>query len=118
MGKRIMRASLDPLDDGRKSVGGTGGAAMHWTRMRHVLLTLLLPLAACSGSDEAANNAAAAQPIPKPTGPPPLTPTIKNPPIAPGNEAAWMGPRPADDPTTAPYGNLLDQPLVNDTAGR
>lgn len=86
--------------------------------MRHLLLTLLLPLAACSGGDDASSNAVAAPSAPSPIGPPPLIPTIKNLPIAPGNQAEWMGPRPANDPATAPYGNLLDQPLVNGASAR
>lgn len=38
---------------------------------------------------------------------------------APGDEPGWMEPRGnAADPKSAPYGNLLDQPLVNDTGAR
>lgn len=57
--------------------------------------------------------------MPSPTGPPPTTPVIQDPPRAPGNEASWMEPQAAPGaPTSAPYGNLLDQPLVNAAPAR
>ena len=80
--------------------------------MRAVLPALLL-LAACSGNGEG-NNAAAQAPAPKPTGPAPRTPVTDITP-APGKTPAWLGARDgAGDPKTAPYGNVLDQPVVND----
>lgn len=82
--------------------------------MRTIFLALLLPLAACGGAG--GSNDTAQSPdnaAPPPSGPPPKTPVMQVTP-APGNEAEWMTPRPgAGDPTTAPYGNLLDQPLVD-----
>ena len=85
-----------------------------------VIPALLLPLAACGGgdggnnaSDGAPGNGADAAPIGNPTAPPPKTPVLDVE-GAPGNQAGWMEPKPGGgDPTSAPYGNLLDQPLVN-----
>lgn len=84
-----------------------------------MLLAPVLLLAACGGSGNtasAAGNGAdgnQAEPVPSRTGPPPLTPRLNVPPQ--GNEAGeWLGPRaPSSAPPTAPYGNLLDQPVVN-----
>ncbi|MEH3037918.1 MAG: hypothetical protein PGN23_15750 [Sphingomonas adhaesiva] len=71
----------------------------------------LLLLAAC-GRGEGTGNEVAARPTPASTLPPPRTPVMQVSP-APGNEASWLEPRPdGDAPTQAPYGNLLDQPLV------
>lgn len=89
--------------------------------MRRLLLLPLLSLAACGGGDDGNNSADAAGaaanqqvPMGNAAGPTPTTPVIRNPPVAAGNEATWMEPRPAPDaPTAAPYGNLLDQPVVN-----
>ena len=79
--------------------------------MRFPFLPLLALVAACSGGEEPANNTAA--PAPSPTGPPPLTPKMKVDP-APGNSNSWLGPeQDKGDPATAPYGNVLDQPVVN-----
>lgn len=82
--------------------------------IRFLALAPLIFLAACGGGQ--GNNSAAVndvQPVPSPTGPPPLTPRLNVPPQ--GNEAGeWLGPRaPSSAPPTAPYGNLLDQPVVN-----
>ena len=83
--------------------------------MRAVLLaTLLLP--ACSLNDEG-NNTSAQAPAPRPTGTAPKTPVTKITP-EPGKARSWMDAQ--DDPAaprTAPYGNTLDQPVVN-AAGR
>lgn len=84
---------------------------------RLFLAATILSLAACS-SEPAANNTAAAAPAPEPTGPPPMTPTT-NVTAAPGKSPSWLGARPAPNaPETAPYGNLLDQPVVNGAAAR
>lgn len=75
-----------------------------------VLSALLL--AACSQGD--AGNAGAPAPAPQPTGPAPKTPLTGITP-APGKTPTWLGARDGtDDPKTAPYGNLLDQPVVKD----
>ena len=56
---------------------------------------------------------AAPAPAPSPTGPPPKTPVMQVTP-APGDTPSWMEPRPnKGDPKSAPFGNLLDQPVVN-----
>ena len=82
--------------------------------MRATLLVSLVLLAACSGGGEANNTAQA--PAPKPTGPAPKTPVTRISP-APGKAPTWMGVRnDAGDPKTAPYGNLLEQPVVNEAA--
>ena len=74
---------------------------------------LPLLLAACSGESSGNNTQ---PPAPRPTGPAPKTPVTDVSP-EPGNSASWMGTRDdAGDPKTAPYGNLLDQPLVNGAA--
>lgn len=85
--------------------------------MRALTLALVLPLAACGsgqgGNDTAAQGGNAEAPLPKATGPAPRTPVTQISP-EPGNEAEWMAPQPAaGDPTSAPYANLLDQPLVD-----
>jgi hypothetical protein len=79
--------------------------------MRALPLLLLLSLTACGGGGkESGGNQAA--PAPSPTGPAPKTPVMQITP-APGNEAEWMEPRDAPGaPTSAPYANLLDQPVV------
>lgn len=83
--------------------------------MRAFLLSAAVLLAACSGGDEA--NTAAETPAPKATGPAPQTPVTGISP-EPGNSSSWMRTRDdAGDPKSAPYGNLLDQPVVNG-AGR
>jgi hypothetical protein len=75
------------------------------------IATSLLLLAAC-GRGEGVGNEAAARPTPASTLPPPHTPVMQVTP-APGNEASWLEPRPdGDAPTQAPYGNMLDQPVV------
>lgn len=87
--------------------------------MRTFILAILLSLAACA-SEPAANNAdaAAAAPAPRPTGPVPKTPVTDVTP-APGESPSWMGAGPAPDaPPTAPYADLLDQPVVNGAARR
>ena len=79
--------------------------------MRLVLPAALL-LAACPGDGVEIDNSAQT-PAPKPTGPAPKTPVTSISP-APGNSAAWMDARDgADDPKSAPYANVLDQPVVN-----
>lgn len=86
--------------------------------MRPYFLALLLPLATCSPEPAAHNNTAEAAPAPKPTGPAPRTPVTNVTPV-PGESPSWMGARPAPHaPPTAPYGNLLDQPVVNGADGR
>jgi len=83
--------------------------------MRAVLLAALL-LPACSSGGEG-NNTAAQAPAPRPTGPAPKTPVTKITP-EPGKAPSWLDAR--DDPAaprTAPYGNTLNEPLV-DAAGR
>jgi len=63
------------------------------------------------------NTTAAAKPAPKPTDSPPIPVTVITP--APGKSPSWMGARRAPDaPQTAPYGDLLDQPMVNGAAAR
>ncbi|TCP34985.1 hypothetical protein [Sphingomonas sp. BK235] len=83
--------------------------------MRTVPLSLLpLLLAACGG--EGGGNQTA--PAPSPTGPAPKTPVMDITPV-PGNEAEWMEPRDAPDaPPSAPYANLLDQPVVKGPPAR
>lgn len=77
------------------------------------LLPLAAALAACSSSDDGGNNAAAAAPAPAPTGPAPKTPKLDLPPQG-ADAGDWMKPQAApNDPKEAPYGNLLDQPVVN-----
>lgn len=84
--------------------------------MRHPVLPFLLlaaPLAACGGGAgeeaEPANNAAAAA-----AGVPPQTTPVLNVAETSGNEATWMEPRDTPGPRpTAPYGNLLDDPVVD-----
>ena len=79
--------------------------------MRMCGLILALLLAACGQNEAGGDNAQA--PAPQPSGPPPLTPTM-NVTGPPGDAAPWMDPTSnAGDPATAPYGNLLDQPVVN-----
>jgi hypothetical protein len=81
--------------------------------MRCTLPALLL-LAACSGGEDAKNSSA---PAPKPTGPAPKTPVTSISP-EPGKSPTWMGVREgAEDPKSAPYSDVLDQPVVN-AAGR
>lgn len=82
------------------------------------VLAAALALAACHSGDEANNAAAAPPPPPRPTGPPPLTPRLNLP--SQGNEAGdWLGPQaPVTPPQQAPYGNLLDQPVVNGATAR
>lgn len=75
--------------------------------MRIFLASALL-IAACSpGQDNATT------PTPEPTAPAPKTPLTDIRP-EPGNSAGWMAPADnGSDPKDAPYGDLLDQPLVN-----
>lgn len=81
--------------------------------MRFIIAPALL-LAACSGGGEEKNSTAQA-PAPKPTGPAPKTPVTGISP-APGKSPTWMGAREgAGDPKRAPYGDVLDQPVVNGT---
>ncbi|MGK6323498.1 hypothetical protein ACMGDM_10460 [Sphingomonas sp. DT-51] len=84
--------------------------------MMRLLPYLALPfLAACGGGDGGGNQAA---PVPKATGPAPKTPVMEITP-APGNQAEWMEPRDAPGaPTSAPYANLLDQPVVKGPPAR
>ena len=88
--------------------------------IRIIPLIPLALLAACGGGES--NNSAGgngaggnmAEPVPSPTGPPPLTPRLNVP--SQGNDAgAWLGPRQPthSEPTQAPYANLLDAPVVN-----
>jgi hypothetical protein len=95
--------------------------AAHSAAVRILLsAAALLSVAACSGADEedGAANAAAPAPIPSPTGPLPRTPVVAITPV-PGRTPAWIGPRPAaDDPKTAPYPHLLDQPAISDAPTR
>ncbi|MBW6525295.1 hypothetical protein KZ813_00410 [Sphingomonas sp. RHCKR7] len=85
--------------------------------MRALPLIALLSLTACGGGgEEGAGNKAA--PAPTPTGPAPKTPVMQITP-APGKEVEWMEPRDAPNaPPSAPYGNLLDQPVVKGPAAR
>lgn len=77
--------------------------------MRTILLAFLLPLAACDSGGEGNETAG---PPPGSNVTPPTTPVMQVTP-APGNSAEWMEPVEAPGaPATAPYGNLLDQPLV------
>lgn len=79
--------------------------------MRCALPALLL-LAACSGGEEE-KNASAHAPAPKPTGPAPRTPVTNISP-EPGKSPTWMGVRDGGgDAKSAPYGDVLDQPVVN-----
>lgn len=83
--------------------------------MRAAFLAAPLLLAACSGAGSG-NNASAPAPAPKPTGPAPKTPLTNITP-APGKSPTWMGARDgAGAPQTAPYGNLLEQPVVSGAA--
>ncbi len=83
-----------------------------------VVAPLLAALALAACSSEPANNTAAAAPAPAPTGPAPKTPTTNVTP-EPGKTPSWLGARQLPDaPETAPYGNLLDQPVVNGTGAR
>lgn len=83
--------------------------------MRLFLALACVSLAACGGSGD---EPPAAPPTPRATAPAPRTPVMEITP-APGNEAAWMGARDAPDaPATAPYGNLLDQPVVKGPPAR
>ena len=76
--------------------------------MRLLLSLGCVLLTACGGGEEPP----AAPPTRRATAPAPRTPVMEVTPTA-GNEAAWMAPRPAPDaPATAPYDNLLDQPVV------
>lgn len=90
--------------------------------MRLLLLALLVPLAACGkgeggkSSDAGAKsggNSAAVAPMATPTGPPPKTPVMQVTP-APGTQPQWLEPRSDKGaPKSAPYGNLLNQPVVD-----
>jgi hypothetical protein len=78
-----------------------------------VLLPAALLLAACSGGDEAQNNAM--PPAPQPTGPAPRTPVTQNVTPEPGETPAWLAPESnAGDPKEAPFDQSLDRPLVSD----
>ena len=88
--------------------------------IRFLPLIPLVLLAACGGregNNASAGNSAGAnrvEPVPTPTGPPPLTPRLNVPPQG-NNAGAWLGPREPThpEPTQAPYANLLDAPVVN-----
>lgn len=82
-------------------------------KLAPALFPLLLLLAACGGGDtEGEGNRAAARPAPTSTLPPPRTPVMQVTPAA-GDEPTWLEPRAAEgEPQQAPYGNLLDQPVV------
>lgn len=90
--------------------------------MRLFLLALLVPLAACgkgeggNSSDAGAKsggNSAAVAPMATPTDPPPKTPVMQVTP-APGTQPQWLEPRSDKGaPKSAPYGNLLNQPVVD-----
>lgn len=90
--------------------------------MRLLFLALLIPLAACGkgGDDKSSDaggkgggNASAPAPLATPTGPPPKTPVMQVTPAA-GKQPQWLEPRSdAKAPKTAPYGNLLNQPVVD-----
>lgn len=80
--------------------------------MRPIVLAALLSLAACGGGSESGNGTAANAPSAAATVAPETTPVL-NVAETPGNEAAWMEPREAPGPRpSAPYGNLLDAPVV------
>ncbi len=95
--------------------------------MRVLILALLLPLAACSGGADEGNNSsdaggAAAQgnaaPVPEPTGPAPRTPVMNVQDVT-TNDTDWLDPQAAPDaPRAAPYGNLLDDPVVKGPPAR
>lgn len=83
--------------------------------MRFLLAAFALPLAACGGGSDGGNEGAAntAQPAPRPTAPAPRTPVLDVDGVA-ANQAEWIGPREAPGARpTAPYGNLLDEPVVD-----
>lgn len=83
--------------------------ALSFSRHRRFAIAPLLFLAACGGGAD--DNAAA--PAEQPTVAAQGTP-VENVTVALGNEESWMEPREdAGDPKQAPYGNLLDQPLVD-----
>lgn len=106
---------------GRRAVAvERAGASCFAQVMRALLLALLLPLAACSGGGDGNNSsdaggeeaAANASPAPRPTGPAPRTPVLNVQDSA-SNDTEWLDPQAAPDaPRTAPYGNLLDDPVV------
>jgi len=126
----IQRPIASPLDDLRSKrrdalrksrVSGTRAWRGHWAMMRASILATLLSLAACT-SEPAANNAPetsnAAAAAPRLTGPAPKAPVTDVTP-APGESPSWMGARSAPDaPQSAPYADLLDQPVVNGAAAR
>lgn len=81
------------------------------------LLPVLCLLAACSGGGEGNKTAAAPPPAPAPSGPAPETPVTNITP-APGRTPTWLEARAGSgDPKRAPYGDVLDQPVV-DKPGR
>lgn len=81
-----------------------------------ILLAAALTLTACSGGDEAQNDAM--PPAPQPTGPAPRTPVTQGVTPAPGETPGWLEPESnASDPKEAPFDQTLDRPLVNG-AGR
>ena len=80
--------------------------------MRLLPLLLALPLAACGGGDDRDNAAAENSAPPARSGPPPKTPVLEIPAGGNGTDT-WIEPRVAPGPTpSAPYGNLLDAPVV------
>lgn len=86
--------------------------------MYRFLLPLLLALSACGGRREEPDNAASREAEAHERVQPETTPVLEVP-AAPGNEAAWIAPREGPGPRpTAPYGNLLDAPLVDAPAAR
>ena len=80
--------------------------------MRFLPLLLALPLAACGGGDDRGNTTAQNAATPAPRRPPPKTPVLEVPAGGNGTDA-WIEPRVAPGPVpSAPYGNLLDAPVV------
>jgi hypothetical protein len=80
--------------------------------MRRLLLAALLPISACGGGSDGGNQAWGNAPAAASSVAPETTPVL-NVAGTPGNEATWMEPQVSPGPRpSAPYGNLLDAPVV------
>ena len=93
---------------------GTRRALARYAAMRAlILLAPALFLAACGGGNDDANNAVMAEEAAEMANmPAPTTPQLNV--TAATNEEDWIAPQNgAGDPTTAPYGNVLDEPVVD-----